>query len=416
MHYWFAPKPSEIESSRLVMDFGLRKADLFYRELVVPQLGRIFYVRQLSWPVAALALRDDLAERGKRVRASTICHGIEALACKLEFEANADSERILGKRAFGRDDESEVWAFEKLSKSEYYVRNTYRQTATRTLRVGAGLGLASGSRFDNYVLETCGQALAAAFLRQTALQGNPPLRKILAEWILGGRELDASSQTLITRLSPESPSAEEQRLVAGRLFDTESPASTKRKRLRDAIARPKHSDDVEGEIIPRLRKNGHTRQADEVEAARAFGAMFDRAQDVLSSAVIAIEGTRGGLTSEQLYANKAVKDDMKALVAAAKNFETKAKKAEAYETTGRTFVKAVEDGGMNAMNAVIARDNQVLSTTANRVTRGPLFRPIDRSNAAVQGPVGDDGVITNEITERTFRIASFSSLIQDLDQ
>jgi len=30
--------------------------DRFYRELVVPELGRVWFVRQLSWPLAALAL------------------------------------------------------------------------------------------------------------------------------------------------------------------------------------------------------------------------------------------------------------------------------------------------------------------------------------------------------------------------
>jgi hypothetical protein len=49
---WFSPAPSEITSARISLDFGLRAADLFFRELVVPELGRIWFVRQLSWPLA----------------------------------------------------------------------------------------------------------------------------------------------------------------------------------------------------------------------------------------------------------------------------------------------------------------------------------------------------------------------------
>jgi len=56
--YWFSPAPSEVTSSRLSLDFDLRAADLFFRELVVPELGRIWFARQLSWPLAALALYD----------------------------------------------------------------------------------------------------------------------------------------------------------------------------------------------------------------------------------------------------------------------------------------------------------------------------------------------------------------------
>jgi hypothetical protein len=55
--YWFSPAQSELSSSRLSLDFGLRAADLFFRELVVPQLGRIWFVRQLSWALGAIALR-----------------------------------------------------------------------------------------------------------------------------------------------------------------------------------------------------------------------------------------------------------------------------------------------------------------------------------------------------------------------
>src|SRR3954468_8529865 len=101
--FWFAPAPSEISSSRISLDFGLRSADLFFRELVVPELGRLWFVRQLSWPMAALALHEDLRDHhgGNIPKPTALCHGIEALACKLEFFANreARSERILGRRA-----------------------------------------------------------------------------------------------------------------------------------------------------------------------------------------------------------------------------------------------------------------------------------------------------------------------------
>ena len=33
--YWFSPAPSEVTSSRISLDFDLRAADLFFRELVV---------------------------------------------------------------------------------------------------------------------------------------------------------------------------------------------------------------------------------------------------------------------------------------------------------------------------------------------------------------------------------------------
>jgi hypothetical protein len=164
-----------------LLDFDLRSADLFFRELVVPELGRIWFARQLSWPVAALALYEELARDGSNPpKPTTICHGIEALACKLEYQEDPDeqderSRRVLGRRAFGRDIDSEIWTFKQLSQATNYVRNTHRQAATRALRVDGGLGFASGSRFDLLELEPVGRALANAFLEQRVGQGSTTL-------------------------------------------------------------------------------------------------------------------------------------------------------------------------------------------------------------------------------------------------
>ncbi len=74
---WFSPAPSETTVSRISLDFDLRAADLFFRELVVPGLGRIWFARQLTWPLAALALHEELASRGSNTpKPTTICHGI----------------------------------------------------------------------------------------------------------------------------------------------------------------------------------------------------------------------------------------------------------------------------------------------------------------------------------------------------
>jgi hypothetical protein len=118
--YWFAAAPSAQELSRVSLDFGLRRADRTLRELIVPEMGRIWFGRQLSWPVAALALRDAL--RGiVTVKASTISHALEALGCKLEWAKNEEGTRILGKRAFGRDGD-DVWRFKELREAGLLLR------------------------------------------------------------------------------------------------------------------------------------------------------------------------------------------------------------------------------------------------------------------------------------------------------
>jgi hypothetical protein len=271
-YYWFSPAPSEVTSSRISLDLDLRAADLFFRELVVPELGRIWFARQLSWPLAALALHEELVSHGvSSPKPTAICHGIEALACKLEYRVDPQdpSPRILGRRAFGRDGDREVWAFHRLRQASNYVRNTHRQAATRAVRVDGGLGFARGSRFDLLELEPVGRALANAFLDQRVGKGGTSLRKWLRGWLEGDRGISGWPKTLVQALSPEHATDEERALVRSRLLGTSTTASEKRQRLARAVGRAADMPDIEDAVVVRLRNDGHRELADQVIAARA---------------------------------------------------------------------------------------------------------------------------------------------------
>jgi hypothetical protein len=280
--YWFSPAASDLISSRISLDFGLRAADLFFRELVVPELGRTWFVRQFSWPLAALALHNWMRAQGSNPpKPTAICHGIESLACKLEYSVNPDdpSSRILGRRAFARDTDSDIWSFERLRQPAHYVRNTHRQAATRAIRVDGGIGFATGVRFDLLQLEPVGNAMAEAFLEQKFGKGGTSLRRWLVGWIRGEKDLPGWSSTLMEALSPEHPTASEQALVRSRVLETSTTGCVTRQRLARAIGKAAEFPDIEAVVVPRLRAAGLKKQADEVLAARAFGAMIDRARD-----------------------------------------------------------------------------------------------------------------------------------------
>ena len=101
--YWFSPAPSEVSSSRISLDFELRAADLFFRELVVPGLGRIWFVRQLSWPLAALALYESLSSASEG--AAVLC-GRDAIQIspaqptRINFSSLAERLRRAGEVKF----------------------------------------------------------------------------------------------------------------------------------------------------------------------------------------------------------------------------------------------------------------------------------------------------------------------------
>jgi hypothetical protein len=415
--YWFSPAPSEVSSSRISLDFNLRAADLFFRELVVPGLGRIWFARQLSWPMAALKLHEELASHGSNApKPTAICHGLEALACKLEYLVDPQdaSRRILGRRAFGRDSDREVWSFPRLRQAINYVRNTHRQAATRAIRVDGGLGFARGSRFDLLEMEPVGRALANAFLEQRVGQGGTSLRKWLLGWLNGNHEISSVPRTLLEALSPEHATDNERALVRSRLLGTSE--SEKRQRLARAVGRAADLPDIEDDVIVRLREAGHLEQANEIVAARAFGAVLDRARDAVAHLTRAVEPARGGVKLVTLASDPALRKSIKNFRWVSNNYINQANTAGVKEATSRSFADAiVAADDSEAIRLLVRRADEVLWLADGSVVRGPLFRIVDGSDETRDLEDGAESIEPDR-TGRTFRIANLHSLLRDVDQ
>lgn len=429
---WFSPAPSEMTISRISLDFELRSADLFFRELVVPEVGRVWFVRQISWAVSALALYEDLrSSRSRPPKPTAICHGIEALACKLEYTPDRDnrSRRILGTRAFARDPDSEIWMFERLRHAANYVRNTHRQAATRAIREvredrtnreGGGLGFARGPRFDLLELEPIGRDLANAFLEQSVGKGGTSLRKWLLGWVGGDQKRDGDAahrmDTLVKALSPEHATDDERAFVRSRLFETSTDGSEKRKRLATAVGRAGSLPDIEGVVVERLRDAGYREQAHEIVSARAFGAMLDRSRDAVANLTRAVEPGRGGVKLATLARDSALRKSIRDLRTAAKNYLAKAATADIKEVTSRSFADAVlASDDPEAIQLLVRRAGEVLALADGSVLRGALFRVVDATDETNDLEDGAERIEPDR-TGRTFRIANLHSLLRDADQ
>lgn len=414
---WFSPFPSELTASRISLDFGLRGADLFFRELVVPELGPVWFVRQLSWPLAALALHVRMREEGGNPpKPTAICHGIESLACKMEYQWNPSkpSERILGRRAFERDADADVRSFEQLRQPNHYVRNTHRQAASRTIRVDGGLGFAVGSRFDLLQLEPVGRAVADAFLEQKVGRGGTSLRRWLIGWIRGEKEMPGWSSTLMEALSPEHPTAHEKALVRSRVLDISTAACMTRQRLARAIGRTAECPHIEAVVVPRLRTAGLKKQADEILAALSFGKMLDRARDVAAAITVAVEPARGGVPLATLERDSSVRRSLDFLLVAAKSFLKRADISGIAEWSSLAFADAIlkAQTGEVVIRLVVSRIDQILGLSDKSVIRGALFRVIGVPEFPENIEEGAAS-IEPDPTGRTFRIANLHSLLRD---
>lgn len=411
--YWFAPEPDDAAGSRLSLDFGVRSADLFFRELVVPEIGRVWYVRQLSWPLAALRIHDEIRAKTRNIpRPSIIANALEALACKVAFHAphGARSKRILGVRAFGRDPDFMIRSFERLQRVDCYVRNTWRQAAVRAMRGEGGLGFVSGRRFDRFRLENVGVALADSFLAQRV--GKMKLATWLGSWLEGGEEPSSISSSLVAALSPETPTAEECSWVDQRLLGTATAACEKRRRLRDSLEESETEPDVERDVVPRLHAAGHAQQAREILAALGFGAMLDRSIELVAGVTRVIEGAPRGHAPDVLTEDEDVDRACSRLLESARTFVSRAREAGVTESSSNAYAHEILTARdpPHLVERVVARSPKLFSRADGAVIRGPLFRVLQ----------GGDGVEDEEElpepdrTGRTFRIANFHALVRDL--
>jgi hypothetical protein len=174
--------------------------------------------------------------------------------------------------------------------------------------------------------------------------------------------------------------------------------------------------DIDETVVVRLRETGHREQADEVVAARAFGAVLDRARDAVAAVTRAVQPGRGGVKLATLVNDSALRKAISALRAAAKNYVEKANAAAVKEATSLAFADAVvaaEDS--EAIRLLVRRAGEVLGLADGSVVRGPLFRVIDGTDETSDL---EDGAasIEPDRTGRTFRIANLHALLRDVDQ
>ena len=156
------------------------------------------------------------------------------------------------------------------------------------------------------------------------------------------------------------------RLVRSRVLETSTTTCETRQRLARAIGRPANLPDIEGVVVPRLRDAGHRKQANEIIAARAFGAVLDRARDAIAALTQAVEPGRGGVPVATLARDVPVRTRVVALQAAAKNFLSKA------ATAGVT-----EPGIVAFAHAILEADDLAVHPVSGRESRG-VARPLER--------------------------------------
>ena len=167
------------------------------------------------------------------------------------------------------------------------------------------------------------------------------------------------------------------------VLDTRTRGVRERQHLAPAIGRAANLPDIKSVVVPRLREVGHRKQADEVIAALAFGAVLDRARDATADLTQGVEPARSGVPVATLARDSAIRKALGALRAAAKNFSSKVSTAGITEHTSQVFVDDIlgRNDDLQTIRFLVGRVAQVICLSEESVHRGTLFRVVDKSES-----------------------------------
>lgn len=416
---WFIPVPEEPTPRRALVHLGLNGADRHYRELVVPGIGSVWFVRQLSWAVAGIALSKDLPQ----YRPSVVANAVEALACKYywDYIDEEDTERIHGVRAFARY--PDAWGFTDLAQTRYFVQNTYRQNTVRALSDRTGLGFTTGGRlFNAMVLTKHGEDLARLFLEQRAGRGRAYLRSCLSRWIAGDEDA-INGGTVQKALDPWRPSKHEggegsvvlDRLQAHSPESSEDADPQRRARLLKVFQELDLHDDDEGDleaVLQALRSmpSPHARaQAEHIRTAVAYTDVAALARRLIHRCAEEL-GEPGALEATLKDLAQQLENDIEALRTASSAYLDMCNISGAGHADAGAFAEQIIQHTSNdkVLELVVRRDGVILQLAGEMVVEpGPLFKS---HKTLTDKP---DDALAEAGTLRSFRLRQLLYLWED---
>lgn len=363
------PSPESFENSRLTVDFGLRTALLKHRTAVVPCIGTVQFLRQMTWSLAAIYLCtesfDERTRRIQRISATVVANAIEALACKAMYNyASRDSFDFYGSRAFGREcsdgifERRDVWTFGWLGQTKNYVQNTYRQSASAAIYA---LGLTEGSsRFNSMKLTPEGRNIAIEFLQQKV--GDKTLKSFLSSWICNPKWVPSANSSawkeFLGSVNPTLQTVSERMLYAA-VFEKQVRYNGKQ------ILMPRMKKcSSEKDLLANLKQSKEERYHTEILAAKAFDEFHNAVKKLFSGCV--------KLMDSNIYNLKDIEGRLKLEIKDVKERGESYLKFKEF-AYGKVEVGEIIKSKFRKMLDLIISNNKSILIKTDMVMKGPLY-------------------------------------------
>ena len=363
------PSPECFENSRLTVDFGLRTALLKHRTAVVPCIGTVRFLRQMTWSLAAIYLCteciDERTRRSQRITATAVANAIEALACKARYDyASRDSFGFYGSRAFGREssdgifERRDVWTFAWLSQTNNYVQNTYRQSASAAIYA---LELTEGSsRFNSMSLTTDGRNIAIEFLQQKV--GDKTLKSFLSSWVCNSKWVPSVNSSawkeFLASVDPMQQTVSERGLYAT-VFEKQV-----RYNGRQILVPRMKICGSEKDLLANLKQSKEDRYRTEILVAKAFDEFHNAVKKLFSGCV--------KLMDCNIYKLKIFEDRLKAEIEDVKDKGVSYLKFQEF-AYGEAEVGEIIKSKFEKMLDLIISNNKSILIKNDMVMKGPLY-------------------------------------------
>lgn len=386
---FYIPAPDEWDPrTRVDLTFGLGDAIRYHREMTVPGIGGLRFVRQASWALAGIDIAGkDLG--AKHYRARDIANAIEALGCKAEYlHVGKQKYEYIGSRAFGRY--PDAYLFEDLKKESFYVRNTYRQTIVTAL---SSLGFCdSSTRFNQMKLTDKGENLKNAFYNsdvsfkksRNERYSKGSCGEFLYEWVKGNKSKILKNDDLFHALSISTPTDLEKSILWTRLHSWTPRIEydpNRRIRLMDVMNLLDFSNLSEASLCEELEKKGGYDHSRQIYDAIRFKELRQNAVELLRKCALIVDNLGGAEVELQKCASyESVRNAFDSLRTSCKSYLEKIHRKEDVPSTAIEFAnsivaKSVTDG----IAYIVSKEFGVLDIVNNRLRPLNLFRKfIDR--------------------------------------
>ena len=368
------PIPEEFENQRLTVDFGLRTALLAHKNAVVPYIGTVSFLRQMTWSLAAIYLcteyKDEATRHKLHVSATSVANAIEALACKAKYNPELRDFEYRGSRAFGREwndgffYRKNVWTFDWLSRTKNYVQNTYRQSASAAI-YDLNLTEAS-SRYNSMRLTNEGRSIALEFLQQNVFGKN--VISYLYSWVRKPNGLPLSIDNwrkFAKKMDPAALTSKEKKLY-------ESIFEEKIRYNENQILMPRMKNCVsQKKLLLSLNKNDEIEVSyyNEICAAMAFDDFLDATKKLFSKC---IELMASNICNLKELENR-LETEIRCVKAKGKLYLRFNKFAH-----GSSKVGDIINSKFGHMLNLIISDNKSIIVKNNEVNKGSLFAAAKR--------------------------------------